>query len=58
MIRRRLFLHLSEAQSTGLVRRRPPPEIAVRWSLITTVRFVSDFIVVFTGKPKNIFTQV
>ena len=30
MIRRRLFLHLSEAQSTGL-RQRLPAELAARW---------------------------
>ena len=31
MIRRRLFLQLSEAQSTGHGRQRPPPEIVARW---------------------------
>ena len=34
MIRRRLFLHLSEAQSTGMQRRRPPPETAARWRCV------------------------
>ena len=31
MIRRRLFLQLSEAHSTGLRRQRPPAETAARW---------------------------
>ena len=50
------------AQSTGLGWQRLPPEIAARWRCIplikkwqhiTTVSFVSAFIIVFTGKPKN-----
>ena len=31
MIRRRLFLHLSEAQSADLVQWSPRPEIAAKW---------------------------
>ena len=30
-VRKRLLLQLSEAQSTRLQRRRPPPETAARW---------------------------
>ena len=47
--------------STGLPRRRSPPEIAARWRYrlpienqhITTVIFVSAFIFIFGRKPKN-----
>ena len=68
MIRRRLFLHLSEAQSTGHVRWQPAPEIAARWrcrnltknltAYYKTPFFLSAFITVSTEKPKNANTLV
>ena len=50
MIRRRLFLQLSEAQSTGLWRRPPPLETAPRWRCVLlinnlTAHYISQFCV-------------
>ena len=67
MIRRRLFLQLTEAQSTGLERQRPPPEIAARWRCKPlqnlTAHYksqfcVSFFFIVSTGKPIKVYTLV
>ena len=37
-LRRRLFLPLSETQSTGLLRRQPPLEIAARWRCVSVIK--------------------
>ena len=52
MIRWRLFLQLSEAQSTGLWRRPAPPEMAARWRCVLlidnlTAHYNSQFCVSF-----------
>ena len=58
----RLFLQLSEAQSTGLQRRRPLAEMAARWRCAFPIKnltpdynsqFCISFIFVFAQEAKN-----
>ena len=63
MIRRRLFLQLSQAQSTGLLRWPRLAETATRWrcQLIIknlTVSFVSAFIFVLNRNPPGAYKFV
>ena len=41
MIRRTLFLQLSEAQFTGLRQRRTPPEMAARWRCVLLIKYLT-----------------